>query len=1277
MANRYVRAAGGNYNSTGTWELTPGGGESVAVPTATDDVYLVAGSGQLSTPSSGGVQYARNFDCTGYTGILTLNTGSYIGVNGNMVLSSGMTIINSSGFFRFMASGSITSNGKIIPTSVQFDGVNTFTLNDNMTVLAGTTIASNTAVILNGSTLYTAGLTMTNVACSGTTNIVLIGGTWSCSTSVAVLSNNLTFDMNAHPYGANYPIGFGSTSAPLYYKTGTMRWVSGPAYYQYPDNPSYYNLNLQGSCVIDMGKFAMQNITIAIAGTYDIQSLYHKSNFTINGSNTFTNFNVTKSLGTITVTSGTTQTMNGSVNLRACNFWGSADHATISCTSNIYAYFCSIKNINFTGGGVFTAYGSTDVSGNSGVTFTAMTKPTVYYIDPVNGVEYSTTPFGYHRVAFTGGTGTAPAVGEVMTGATSGATANVTYVELQSGTWAGGNAAGAIYFYNKSATPFQAEQINCTVSGHCHILNDLGICAYKIANNVDQSLAAGDTLRVAKSPDPVSIGSVNWDGIADRSYYTDISGYACSSATPIVVTKASHGFVTGDRVFMSAPAQTSGGYWKVTKLTDNTFSLDGSVGSGTPSQSGHKANHQTVVLSSARTKDVDNFDAAWTVANSSTITTGNTSPVAPDNRAWMKLVKASPTASTKYAYKTIASTDFSAYQQISLYLYTPEITWANNWRICFCSDTLGVTVVDEFVLPMLPSTTRWTPVVVSRTGGGNLGSAIQSIAIYSGTNTQASTGLTFDHMIATKTDDLNLLSLISKNSNAQGGDEQWYQVTYIKDTLVVIGGGAGGNSNGDRGYVGVGGSFTTYLRSTVKTPITGGNTNVQATMKSGTAGNLVSYEGGYDQVTNAQNGETFFDGTMGGGYGLYVTGSYQSINWLNFYRYSTGIYLYAPSYTTIPNARFGFNNYSLDVYSSTFGTFGNIYCLGSSGSVFGNSDASGVTITKLLCHGCYSGTTGSNWTIGTLEWMNCQADIAFADSCTVTTMKASYCYSGALTLAGNHTRIGTISELNYNNAALAFQAPYSATGGDNSIDLITAANNNVGVPIAFGDETVNNFIREVTACNNNGTHAVSCNGSTNARINKIATSGHSIASIYCPKGSLFIRNASLAETTKCSGATANYGAKVYICNLTQTAGLNYIYMDGGIIQTITTTGKLHTSPGIAWEFDVTAPARASNYPVMEKLASIAVKANKLVTVSVWVLKDHATNIGAAIFCRGSQLPGVDSDITVTKASDTSYQQLTMTFTPTQYGVITIEAKVWYVAGYNAVYFDDLSVTQDS
>lgn len=61
-----------------------------------------------------------------------------------------------------------------------------------------------------------------------------------------------------------------------------------------------------------------------------------------------------------------------------------------------------------------------------------------------------------------------------------------------------------------------------------------------------------------------------------------------TDATPIVVTtSAAHGFDTGDYVVIenhtvnvAANNSNSNPYWVITKLTDTTFSLDGSVGSG-------------------------------------------------------------------------------------------------------------------------------------------------------------------------------------------------------------------------------------------------------------------------------------------------------------------------------------------------------------------------------------------------------------------------------------------------------------------------------------------------------------------------------------------------------------------------------------------------------------------------------------------------------------------------------------------------------------------------
>ena len=47
----------------------------------------------------------------------------------------------------------------------------------------------------------------------------------------------------------------------------------------------------------------------------------------------------------------------------------------------------------------------------------------------------------------------------------------------------------------------------------------------------------------------------------------------------------------------------------------------------------------------------------------------------------------------------------------------------------------------------------------------------------------------------------------------------------------------------------------------------------------------------------------------------------------------------------------------------------------------------------------------------------------------------------------------------------------------------------------------------------------------------------------------------------------------------------------------------------------------------------------------------------------------------TKANDTSWEMLTITFTPTQAGVVAIEAWGYYVAAAGSVYVDDLSVAQ--
>ena len=61
-----------------------------------------------------------------------------------------------------------------------------------------------------------------------------------------------------------------------------------------------------------------------------------------------------------------------------------------------------------------------------------------------------------------------------------------------------------------------------------------------------------------------------------------------TNASPIVVTDASHGLVTGDYVMINGHSTNTNanGFWKVTKVSDNTFSLDDSTGNGTGGATG-------------------------------------------------------------------------------------------------------------------------------------------------------------------------------------------------------------------------------------------------------------------------------------------------------------------------------------------------------------------------------------------------------------------------------------------------------------------------------------------------------------------------------------------------------------------------------------------------------------------------------------------------------------------------------------------------------------------
>jgi hypothetical protein len=132
-----------------------------------------------------------------------------------------------------------------------------------------------------------------------------------------------------------------------------------------------------------------------------------------------------------------------------------------------------------------------------------------FYLDYENGNDSTTaTPLGWWSVPFTGGTAPDPVVSGLVTGAVSGATARMTAVVLSGGAWATSDAAGTMYFYGKSATAFQAEQVDFDSGGHMDIAADFTYCAWKTITTgaTAARIAPGDVIRIAKSLDPTSLG---------------------------------------------------------------------------------------------------------------------------------------------------------------------------------------------------------------------------------------------------------------------------------------------------------------------------------------------------------------------------------------------------------------------------------------------------------------------------------------------------------------------------------------------------------------------------------------------------------------------------------------------------------------------------------------------------------------------------------------------------------------------------------------------------
>jgi hypothetical protein len=351
MANRFWVGGNSTWDATaGTkWATTSGGAGGSAVPTAADDVFLDNGTGTGNVTISA-TAVARSLDCTGYTGLLTLNSAITLTLGTStqpaskdiFKLVAGMTA-------SFAANSTVstssvtTSTGNKITTAgftlgnltISSTSTGGFILQDALTI-AGTLTLTRAAFDTNNQTLNIGQLssngTLTRTLTIGSSSITTTasGAGWNLSTTTGLTltanTANITITGNSGIFNHAGTAGSGTSN---YGGTITLSGASSQVF------------TAPGSTFVNVTR----------TGTTGIAD-----NLNIGG-----DFTVT---GTLNITGAGAATPV----LVQSNTVGTVRTITAAGVSLSYAWFSDI-----TGAGAATWSGTLlgDALGNSGITFQA------------------------------------------------------------------------------------------------------------------------------------------------------------------------------------------------------------------------------------------------------------------------------------------------------------------------------------------------------------------------------------------------------------------------------------------------------------------------------------------------------------------------------------------------------------------------------------------------------------------------------------------------------------------------------------------------------------------------------------------------------------------------------------------------------------------------------------------------------------------------------------------------------------------------------------------
>jgi hypothetical protein len=706
---------------------------------------------------------------------------------------------------------------------------------------------------------------------------------------------------------------------------------------------------------------------------------------------------------------------------------------------------------------------------------------------------------------------------------------------------------------------------------------------------------------------------------------------------------------TFDKRFKSIPAASAAA---VAGDTVRCMSSPGPtlVGNATWTQ-----NSRTITLAGAVTVDIATCDSAWTAVTNVTATTSSANKEGT-NAASIAIAAAFTTG--KAAYFATGTLDLSAYQQVSFWVRPNATVAANTLSLRLCTDTTGDVSVHTIPIPAIANSSGvYAPVTVDL--GANLNSAIKSVALYQDSDIAAVT-LLLDNIIACKAsssaDALTLTNLIGKVWNLSWAASSTYSTNDIRTPTTSNRNGyrykvtAGGGSNS-------GGSEPTWPQEVGKT-VTDGSLTWTCEGLEDTWYSINSIRGTtviIDQHINANS-----SGGRGYAGATETVATYRRV--------------------TIKSGQQSGSDFSSGNNVQTSGSAGSLITFSGGWDRTNMSSQTGQTwLDGENGYGAAIGTNSKSYiSLNNFGFVR-HSYVLFNPS---TYWELNFCHAvtlGYLNTGGGYGVMQNSSTANLliNGCNFSFNSTHGLHNNNPSNWKVQASsfNSNQGIGVNFGAYPGTFNVLDVVA-KNNGTSGLNTSSRGPLYASGLITGGNGSYGIGVQCANVFLTNCSIPESTKYdltgySGGT-NTDYRIFSQKDGQAAGVHVVTTDGGTISSA--TDQRHTASGISWKFRPTSTSRNQYYPLPLSVGKVLCTANTAVNVTIWTRRDN-TNIQGRLRLPGGQIAGANQDTVVNcaPAINTWTQSSTLTFTPTESGVVELFFEVWDGVGTsNSYWIDDIA-----